>query len=302
MTNKELWSKPQLEQLKSCLNNQAESIMFLGSIMAGRSFYIHEAIRLLLCEQDNACMQCVNCNLFNKNNHPDVLFLGDIDGESLIKIDEVRYMVSFLQKKPAYSKQKIAVVYNAEKLNIASSNALLKTLEEPHGQSKVLLGVCSKKNVLPTINSRVRTILVPTINQNDNEKYATISAHQPLLAQKYATCNEYKILLDTLLAWPLVDLESWQNNLQEINPITIVDLMQVLLHDALSYFNSDKVPCNLSNTWHTRLKAIKNTNNLYLAFSYCNEIKSRLNQHVALNKTALIQQLYIILNGVWLKE
>jgi len=93
---------------------------------------------------------------------PDVL---EIIPETSIGIDEIRQIKTFLSRKPIGSTQNTVIIRNAEKLTLPAQNALLKTLEEPPGNSQVYLVTNHPDQLLPTILSRVQI----TIKQLSNE-------------------------------------------------------------------------------------------------------------------------------------
>ena len=71
-----------------------------------------------------------------------------------IKIDQVRNLINFLNKT-AYSKGvKIVLIDGAGILNINSSNALLKSLEEPSSNTFFFIVNDNSKKILDTIKSR----------------------------------------------------------------------------------------------------------------------------------------------------
>ena len=61
--------------------------------------------------------------------------LDNNGSEENIKIENVRNNLRFLRKSTYYSNIKIVLIDNAEYLNINSSNALLKVLEEPNDRT-----------------------------------------------------------------------------------------------------------------------------------------------------------------------
>ena len=73
-----------------------------------------------------------------------------------IKIEAIRAAIHELSLSP-YGKMRLAVFYNAEKLNPASANILLKTIEEPPEKVMIILFAANEK-VLLTIKSRCRLI------------------------------------------------------------------------------------------------------------------------------------------------
>lgn len=107
-------------------------------------------------------------------NNPDLLVISNEDKNS-IGIEKVREAILWLTVKPFQSRSKVVVIQNAELLTTEAQNALLKTLEEPPGNSKIILTCGHKSRLLPTIISRCAILNVPyvplskskTKNKND---------------------------------------------------------------------------------------------------------------------------------------
>lgn len=73
---------------------------------------------------------------------------------SVIKVEDVRDVVSFLMKKSFNGNWRVVIVDSADELNTSSANALLKILEEPPAKSILLLISHNPGRLLPTIRSR----------------------------------------------------------------------------------------------------------------------------------------------------
>ncbi len=150
--------------------------------------------------QARPCGVCASCKLVQAHAHPDMLVLlpealreplgwagggGDDEGEGEgrggaskgastgssdkagkrkpskdIRIDEVRLAVTFAQTTSARGRGKVVVLHPVERMNMASSNALLKTLEEPAGNSRLVLSTSAPDMLLPTIRSRCQIVPV----------------------------------------------------------------------------------------------------------------------------------------------
>lgn len=129
------------------------------------------------------CGRCASCRLVQAHSHPDLLVLlpealqaalgwagADAEGEGAeptgktrqpskeIKVDAVRQAVAFAQTTPARGRGKVLVVHPAERMNAIAANALLKTLEEPAGNSRFVLSSASPEALLPTIRSRCQAM------------------------------------------------------------------------------------------------------------------------------------------------
>ena len=82
---------------------------------------------------------------------PDLFVL---EGDESIKIDEIRELTRFISLKAVRSTPKIALIVRGERLGLEAANALLKTLEEPVGESLIIITATSPELLLPTIVSR----------------------------------------------------------------------------------------------------------------------------------------------------
>lgn len=96
-----------------------------------------------------------------------------------ISIEQIRNLEHILALYPYASPWKIAIIDQAEKMTTEAGNALLKTLEEPSGNSVIILLTSSIRSILPTIVSRcqVMKFLLANIEEvkrqiNDYQKFA----------------------------------------------------------------------------------------------------------------------------------
>ena len=89
-----------------------------------------------------------------KGMHPNFFLLQNSTSDEDIKIDQVRNLLKFLSKSTFSKNLKIIMIDNAEHLNINSSNALLKALEEPKENTFYFIIHNSAAKILNTIKSR----------------------------------------------------------------------------------------------------------------------------------------------------
>lgn len=80
----------------------------------------------------------------------------EINPDTSIGIEEVRQIQHFLSRKPIQSDQNIVVIHQAHLLTVPAQNALLKTLEEPPGNSLIYLVTDFPDQLLPTVLSRIQ--------------------------------------------------------------------------------------------------------------------------------------------------
>ncbi|MDD6212231.1 MAG: DNA polymerase III subunit delta' C-terminal domain-containing protein [Clostridiales bacterium] len=110
--------------------------------------------RMLQCENGNGCGECHSCRAFDSGNHPDIIYVTH-EKQDIIRIDEIRdQLVNDIGIRPYSSPYKIYIVDEADKMNVAAQNALLKTLEEPPYYGIIILLTVNSSYFLPTILSR----------------------------------------------------------------------------------------------------------------------------------------------------
>ena len=98
--------------------------------------------------------------LVSAGTHPDVSVIST--DRVTISIDEVRELVTQSYYAPSRSRWRVIVMEDADRMTERTSNVLLKALEEPPPQTVWILCAPSTQDVLPTIQSRVRTITLRT--------------------------------------------------------------------------------------------------------------------------------------------
>jgi len=92
------------------------------------------------------------------------------DGKKNITIEQVREWRRFLQLKAFHQGYKVGIIYEAEKLNSESGNALLKIIEEPAPKTVIILITSSWDRILPTIISRSQLIRFSLVNKEEIKK------------------------------------------------------------------------------------------------------------------------------------
>jgi len=147
-------------------NQLSHAYLFSGFKNLGKKKFAKEFIKLINCSSENPpCQKCFSCQSIEKEIFPDFKILREIsekdsnsENQEEIKISQIRDVQKFLSYKPYYGRFKSVLVENAEKMNQEAQSCFLKTLEEPRGDTIVIL-LSSKPNlILPTIHSRCQVI------------------------------------------------------------------------------------------------------------------------------------------------
>ncbi len=99
---------------------------------------------------------------FPIDQHPDCFVLRPAGRARQIRIGDpdspqpgtMRDFLRQISVSPAVATRKVGIVCEADRMNAATSNAFLKTLEEPPGRTTLLLATTRPYVLLPTIRSR----------------------------------------------------------------------------------------------------------------------------------------------------
>ena len=101
----------------------------------------------------DACGKCRSCDRIARGVHVDVISL-EPDDRASIKIDGVREMLSGTGYRPFEGRRRVVLIREAETLEPASQNSLLKSLEEPPPGTMFILTTAVPGALLPTVRSR----------------------------------------------------------------------------------------------------------------------------------------------------
>ncbi|MCX6967846.1 MAG: hypothetical protein NTZ46_08740 [Verrucomicrobia bacterium] len=86
--------------------------------------------------------------------HPDIHSVEPESKSRIIKVEQTRELEKALQMRASQSGRKVAIVFDADRMNASASNSFLKTLEEPPSNSLLLLVSAHPEMLLETILSR----------------------------------------------------------------------------------------------------------------------------------------------------
>lgn len=135
----------------------AHAYLFAGPDGVGKRLMAIALARVLFCAHGTGCGECTACRKLDHRNHPDLHVL-EPDGSS-IKIEQVRALQRDLSLRPLEASRKLCLIEDADTMTVAAANALLKTLEEPRGDTVLLLLSSQPQRLLETIRSRCQLLL-----------------------------------------------------------------------------------------------------------------------------------------------
>ncbi len=167
------------------------SLLFTGENGIGKKLFALELAKAFACQNPNdgeACDSCGACRRAdkfsipktddkNKDEFKRVFFSEHADigivtaYKNNILIDAIRSLEVEANFRPYEAKARFFLIDNAEKMNDAAANALLKTLEEPSTTSHIFLMTSRPNTLLQTIRSRCQTVRFAPIEPKEIEKH-----------------------------------------------------------------------------------------------------------------------------------
>ncbi|MYM62182.1 DNA polymerase III subunit delta' [Pseudomaricurvus sp. HS19] len=160
------WQQAQWQRLADLHRDRRlpHALMLAGPAGTGKRHFADCLAALLLClspVNQVACGRCKGCDLVRAGTHPDLLMLQPEEKSRVIKISQVREATDFLAKTGQQGGRKVALIQPAEALNVNAANALLKSLEEPAGDTTLILVSHAPSQVMATIRSRCQLVDFP---------------------------------------------------------------------------------------------------------------------------------------------
>lgn len=165
------------------------ALLFAGEEGVGKKLFALEVARALNCRtprDGEACGECSVCKRIEKLNyperddadewnqiiwtdHPDVGLVVAL--KRVLRVEQMRQIEKEANFRPFEGKARVFLIDEADKLNDASANALLKVLEEPPPTSHLILITARPAMLLPTILSRCQMIRFAPLTPEEIEAH-----------------------------------------------------------------------------------------------------------------------------------
>ncbi|WP_125773121.1 DNA polymerase III subunit delta' [Antribacter gilvus] len=124
---------------------------------SGRSVAARAFAAALQC-LEGGCGRCHACTTTLGGTHPDVTLVAT--EKVIITVKEVRDLIGTAVRTPSQGRWRVIVVEDADRMAEQTTNVLLKSIEEPPPQTVWVLCAPSVQDVLPTIRSRCRGVVL----------------------------------------------------------------------------------------------------------------------------------------------
>lgn len=150
-------------------------LLFVGPKGVGKSAVAYQLIYSLFKGEDLTSAIKVEDPLFRRlssGSHADFkhLQLGfneEGKAQQEIPLNLIREVVQFLQTTPLEGGWRVVLIEEADCLGRKSSNALLKSLEEPPSRTLLILCASQEQQVLPTLRSRCHRIVFKKLTDDE---------------------------------------------------------------------------------------------------------------------------------------
>jgi DNA polymerase-3 subunit delta' len=205
----------------------APALLLHGPAGIGERVFAIALAQAWLCEAPaaatrHACGTCPSCHLLAAGNHPDLRVIepaalvaaaeeaddDPADGEEKarsdrkpskeIRVDQLRALIDLAQITSHRGGARVVIIHPVDAMNVASSNALLKLLEEPPAGLRFVLVAHRLQRVSATVLSRCMRVALRAPGNDlaiewlvaqgvdDAQQALAVSGGAPLLAQSNA--------------------------------------------------------------------------------------------------------------------
>ncbi|HLD21827.1 MAG TPA: hypothetical protein VJB65_02910, partial [Patescibacteria group bacterium] len=169
----------------------------------------------LLCTQTQSpCTTCKSCTEYQKNIHPDILWITvkDTFNTESIGLSDMYTLKQFISSPPRVARYKVICIDKAEQMTLSVINSLLKTIEEPPSYIRILISTCHIELLPKTLQSRLHILFLPQLSE--------------------------KIIVEILANHEIVNVQEQSSLLPYIQGK--FDRLELIIHKKMQSFNSWK--------------------------------------------------------------
>ena len=183
------WQKENWNGIVRHISNHRlpHAILLVGNSGLGKQYFAKLLAKYLLCLKRVGvlpCDSCKGCDLTRAGNHPDLIIVEPEKTGKSIGIEDVRKLSDRLNKTAHQGGWKVALINPADSLTLNSSNALLKTLEEPTRNTTILMTSQFVWRLPNTVRSRCHRVVFNTPPKSLSLKWIEQFAESPSKAQE----------------------------------------------------------------------------------------------------------------------
>ncbi len=157
------------------INNRMSHVVLLETNDTDKCFFdLLKVCKKILCKNEykENCNICNICYQIDSGYYPDLQIIES--EKNLIKKESIINLQHFFTTKSFNNNPRLYIIKDADKMNVSSSNSLLKFIEEPSEKIIGFFITTNKEKILPTILSRCEKYNIiyanPTINITLDDK------------------------------------------------------------------------------------------------------------------------------------
>lgn len=145
-----------------CNGRISHAYIFEGDSNADKVRFANDFLKALFCREKpgDGCDECVSCRKIDQHSYEDIYMISGSGDTRSVRDELVEETLIRLKRKPNLERN-VIVINDADNLTIRAQNHLLKILEEPPGDSLIILLAENISNLLPTVNSRCIKFRLP---------------------------------------------------------------------------------------------------------------------------------------------
>jgi len=339
------WQKTLWRAMMQNGHIRGHAVLLKGRSGIGKFSFARFLAKSLLCKNPaadyRACGDCVSCNWFEQQAHPDFVAISpeamlsdpinavQSDSEDAspnenklkkkpgqqISISQIRELDDFVYLSGHQSGYKTVLIYPAEAMNSAASNALLKKLEEPPAQVLFILVSHQPQLLLPTIRSRCQQIAMPvpdtdaamawlrqSIATNDVGKLRALlalSGYAPLATLALEESHEtHRKFIDGIRKADQFDPLAVAEVLHNLDLVMTVEWLQKWCYDLLSYHVSGVIRFHPDDAPHIQALCQRTEPQSVLAYLRFLNTRQALARH-PLQAKLFLEELFIRYAGLF---
>lgn len=286
----------QWQQIQSMFiqNRFAPALFLVGPQHAGINEFTYKVVQLFFCKKvyDNMpCLACPECLMVQHTEHPDMVWIKPESNSSVIKIDQIRSLQQSAFLTPQRAPYKVIVIEQAEKMNTASFNALLKTLEEPAAHVHFILIGEQIGTVAPTVLSRCQLLRFDSLLQVD-QAVLDLGLLYPESSQRHILVQQAEKYINDLIhliekkQHPCVIAAQW-NQLELENILWFL----YLLLTQLCYSNIQEIPKHSTlNQSLCQLKSLLPPVKIFEQLDLINAMLKKISHNININSLLVLEE------------
>ncbi|NOH95361.1 DNA polymerase III subunit delta' [Vibrio sp. 99-70-13A1] len=311
------WLEPIWGDWQKSLNAERfpNAMLVNGPDGLGVSTLLEQLSAALMCTnyESEACGFCHSCELVKSGSHPDLHFIQPEKEGKAITVEQIRSSNRWALESSQLGGYRVIMITPADAMNEASSNALLKTLEEPSSKCIFVLTTSNISRLMPTIRSRCQQTTVTSPSMKSASEWLDKELRKAVPAYVLSLANNAPLTAKSMVENG--DVEACDKTLRQF--VQIVDGSDVDLMSFATTLSKEPLK-HLTWIWHLlsdvqkihfgiesesfipssqELKDALNYQNAFKLSKTLTSLIEQLKQHPGLNTELLIMNWLITVCG-----